>query len=159
MDISDELERLHDLKEKGAISEEEFQQAKESVLRKNRSAGQHFDNAVRGISSDTKMWSMLIHLTQFCGHIVPLAGLVVPIVLWQIKKYESAEIDAHGRIVTNWIITEIILGVIFALLCLVGIGIPLLIGLGIMSVVYPIIGGIKANNGEVWSYPFSLNFF
>ena len=30
------------------------------------------------------------------------------------------------------------------------------LALGIMSIVFPIIGGIKAGEGEVWQYPLSL---
>ncbi len=30
--------------------------------------------------------------------------------------------------------------------------------LGVLAVVFPIIAGIKANNGEVWKYPLSINF-
>jgi uncharacterized protein len=30
--------------------------------------------------------------------------------------------------------------------------------LGVLSVIFPIIGGIKANQGEVWEYPLSFKF-
>jgi uncharacterized Tic20 family protein len=102
---------------------------------------------------------MFIHLSQFCGYVIPLAGLIVPIVLWQIKKNDSDIIDRHGRIVVNWIITEFILGIVFALLCFVVIGIPLLFALAVVTVVFPIVGGLKANNGEAWKYPCSIGFF
>jgi len=68
-------------------------------------------------------------------------------------------IDKHGKIVVNWILTELILGIVFGLLCFILIGIPLLIILGVLGIVFPIIGGIKANNGEVWPYSLSVNFF
>lgn len=44
------------------------------------------------------------------------------------------------------------------LLLLVIVGIPLLILLGVIGIIFPIIGGIKANNGEVWKYPLSISF-
>jgi uncharacterized Tic20 family protein len=87
-----------------------------------------------------------------------VAGFVVPIVLWQIKKDESEIIDKHGKIVLNWILSEFILILVGVLLCIVIIGIPILIAVGIMSFIFPIIGGIKANNGEIWPYPLSINF-
>ncbi|MEI7903146.1 MAG: DUF4870 domain-containing protein, partial [bacterium] len=95
----------------------------------------------------------------FCGYIVPIAGLIVPIVLWQVKKNDSDVIDRHGCIVVNWIITELILGLVFGILCFVLIGIPLLIVLGVVGIVFPIVGAIKATNGEAWSYPCSIRFF
>lgn len=149
MSITEKFERLNKLRQNGAISEEEYEEAKASIL-----AGEP-----NGISSDVNMWGMFIHLSQFCGYIVPLAGLIVPIVLWQMKKNEAGIIDIHGRIVINWIITQIILGVIFGLLCFVLIGIPLIFALGVVSIVFPIVGGVKANGGETWKYPFSIEFF
>lgn len=102
---------------------------------------------------------MILHLSQFAGYVIPLAGLVVPIIIWQVQKENMPDLDIHGRIVTNWIISEIIYGVIFAILCFVLIGIPLLIVLGVLSVAFPIIGALKANQGQTWKYPLSIAFF
>ena len=159
MSIAEEIEKLNNLKQSGAISEDEYQKAKESLLGRSQSAGERLGKAVGGISSDVNMWSMFIHLSQFCGYLIPLAGMITPIILWQIKKNDSEVIDKHGRIVVNWIITELIYGIVFGLLCFIIIGIPLLFALGVLSIVFPIIGGIKAKNGEVWPYPLSIKFF
>ena len=59
----------------------------------------------------------------------------------------------------NWIISEILYGVLCVILLFVVVGLPLLVALGVLAVVFPIIGGIKANNGEVWRYPMSITFF
>ncbi|MGI9239277.1 MAG: DUF4870 domain-containing protein [Verrucomicrobiales bacterium] len=157
--IAEELEKLNNLKQIGALSDKEYEEAKASLLAQNRPAGQKLKHAMDGVSSDTNMWGMFIHLSQFCGYVIPLAGLIVPIVLWQMKKDESDIIDRHGRIVVNWIITEIIFGILFALLCLVLIGIPLLFALCVVAIIFPIVGGLKANDGEVWRYPCSIDFF
>jgi uncharacterized Tic20 family protein len=159
MGIAEEIEKLNNLKQSGAISDDEYQEAKTSLLKKNQSAGEKLDRAVGQVSSDVNMWSMFIHLSQFCGYIIPLAGLIVPIILWQIKKTESEIIDKHGKIVVNWIISELIYAIICVILIFVIIGIPLLVVLGILGIVFPIIGGIKANNGEIWPYPLSIKFF
>lgn len=159
MSLLEELEKLNDLKQSGAISEDEYEDAKAAILDRKQSGGWKFEREMNRAPSDANMWGMFIHLSQFCGYIVPFAGLIVPIVLWQIKKKESDIIDLHGRIVVNWIITAFILGIVFGLLCLVLIGIPLLMALGIVGIVFPIIGGVKANNGEVWKYPCSIEFF
>ena len=50
---------------------------------------------------DVRQWCMFMHLSQFAGYLVPFAGIVVPIVMWQTKKDEAPEIDAHGRAVVN----------------------------------------------------------
>jgi uncharacterized Tic20 family protein len=158
MAITDEIERLNALREKGAISQEEFEKAKASVLANGQGMGQRFDNAVNSVSTNVNTWAMLIHLSQFCGYLLPVLGWIVPVVLWLMKKDESAYIDTHGKIVLNWIISELIYLIVSVLLVFVIIGIPLLIGLGIVGVVFPIIGAIKANEGECWAYPMSIAF-
>lgn len=159
MDIAGEIEKLNNLKQSGAISEDEYQKAKESVLAKYQSAGDKLSTAGGDISSDVNMWSMFIHLSQFLCYVVPPAGLIAPIILWQIKKSDSQIIDKHGRIVVNWILSEIIYWIVSVLLCIIIIGVPLVIALVVVGIVFPVIGAIKANNGEVWSYPLSIKFF
>ena len=159
MNISDEMEKLHNLKESGALTEEEYEKAKKSLLEKSQPGYGAAGETKAAVSSDANMWAMFIHLSQFCGYFIPLAGLIVPIVLWQIKKDEFPSIDIHGRIVVNWIITEIILGIVFFILIFVLVGIPLLIVLGILGIIFPIVGAVKANNGETWVYPCSIRFF
>jgi uncharacterized protein len=105
-----------------------------------------------------RQWAMFLHFSILLGFFIPIAGLVAPIVIWQIKKTEFPEIDAHGKNVANWIISVIIYGCVGFLLTFILIGIPLLYLLGAFCVVFPIIGGIKANNGEIWKYPMSIEF-
>ena len=159
MNVAEEIGRLHELKEKGAITEEEFTKAKADLLAKTQSAGAKIKDTVDSVAKDTNMWGMFIHLSQFAGFLIPYAGLILPIVLWQIKKDESGAIDRHGRIVTNWIISATIYGVVSAILSAILIGIPLLIAVAICAIVFPIIGAVKANNGEIWEYPMCIKFF
>ena len=108
----------------------------------------------------TNQTAMLLHLSQLLGHTaIPVLGWLVPILIWQFKKNEMPGIDAHGKSVANWMLTELIAGVIFGFLCFFLIGFPLLFALYILGIIFPIIGGIKANNGEVWDYPLTIKFF
>ncbi len=109
-------------------------------------------------NKEVRLWAMILHLSLFSGYIVPLAGFIAPIVIWQVKKSEMPEIDAHGKNVVNWILSALIYGAISSLLTLILIGIPMLVALGIAAVAFPIIGGIKANSGEVWKYPLTIQF-
>ncbi|MDE0839592.1 MAG: DUF4870 domain-containing protein [Kiritimatiellae bacterium] len=104
----------------------------------------------------TNTWAMFLHFSLLAGGLIPGAGLIVPIILWQLKKNEMPIIDEHGKIVVNWIISLVIYGVVCLILTLALVGIFGFIALGLMSVIYAIVGGIKANNGEVWNYPGSL---
>lgn len=160
MSIADEIEKLDKLRQSGAITDEEYQTAKSRLLGQKTNAGEapRPDPVTSAAPMDENTWSLMLHLSQLCGFLIPFAGLIVPIVLWQIKKNESAVVDRHGRIVANWMITAFIAGIVFFCLSFVLIGIPLLIILGLLCVVFPIIGGIKAGNGEFWPYPMSYRF-
>jgi hypothetical protein len=110
------------------------------------------------LERQSRQWAMILHFSQFAGYIVPLAGMIVPIVLWQLKKDELPGIDEHGRAVVNWIISEIIYILIGIALVFVVIGIPLLFGLALIGIIFPLIGGIKANEGVLWKYPLPMSF-
>ncbi len=119
------------------------------------------DDATGGSTNaeqQTRQWAMFLHFSLLAGFIIPIAGIAVPIVIWQIKKNELPGIDVHGKVVVNWLLTALIYGVIAMLLSFVLIGIPLLVALAVLCTVFPIIGGIKANTGEVWKYPLSFTF-
>lgn len=120
--------------------------------RSDRDAGRYW-------GMDEPTFSMLLHLSSFLSMTIPLAGIVLPIVMWATNKNESAVIDAHGKNVINWIISFMIYAFISAMLCFVLIGIPMLFALGICSIVFTIMGAVKANNGIVWKYPMSIRFF
>lgn len=109
------------------------------------------------ISQESKTWAMLLHLSTLLAYPVPVLGLVAPIVIWQIKKEQMPEIDAHGKMVLNFIISMVIYSVVAFLLTFVLVGFILLPALAAIGLIFPIIGGIKANNGELWQYPLILH--
>ncbi|MEM9379215.1 MAG: DUF4870 domain-containing protein [Planctomycetota bacterium] len=107
---------------------------------------------------DIRQWCMFMHLAQFAGYVVPLAGIVAPIVMWQTKKDESPEIDAHGRLVANAILSYMCYVIASLLLCLVLIGFVLLPIVAVCAIAFPIVGAVKASDGELWKYPFVIEF-
>jgi uncharacterized protein len=108
---------------------------------------------------DEKQWAMILHLSLLAGFVIPLGGLIAPIIIWQLKKKDLPSIDAHGKVVVNWILSALIYTIISIVLVFVLIGILLLMILGVLAVAFPIIGAIKAGNGELWKYPLSIQFF
>jgi uncharacterized Tic20 family protein len=87
----------------------------------------------------------------------PVAGLLAPILIWQLKKGEMPELDAHGKMVINFMISMLIYSLISFVLLFVFVGVLCYIALFIMGIVFPIIGGIKANSGELWKYPLVIS--
>ncbi len=178
MSLADELEKLEDMRRRGTISEADYHRAKEVLFEKEKASAappppapagapaapapetvQGTAASSSGSGTDEKQYCLFLHLSQFCGYVVPLAGLIVPIILWQTKKNESAYIDRNGRIVANWMISEIIYFLVCVPLCFVIIGFFLAGILGLLSIIFPIIGAIKANEGKLWPYPLSIQFF
>jgi len=159
MSIADELQKLQQLHESGAISDEEFAQAKAKLLNPPPSSGPTSPASSADQEQQTKQWAMFLHLSQLVVFLVPVVGLVVPILIWQIKKAEMPGLDVHGKIVANWIISEILYGFLSIILVYVIVGIPLLMTLLGLAIVFPMIGGIKANEGEAWQYPLSIQWF
>jgi uncharacterized Tic20 family protein len=118
-----------------------------------------FETSTPNSSKEANQWGMFVHFGIFAGYIIPIAGLVVPLILWQIKKDEYPIVDRHGKVVSNWMLSAFIYSLICIPLTLVAIGILGFIAIGIVSIVFAIVGGIKANSGEVWEYPGSIKFF
>jgi uncharacterized Tic20 family protein len=163
MNIADELAKLQQLHQTGGLSDAEYTKAKAALLDRPSPAAPAVSAepaavAPAAVEQQARQWAMFLHLSLLAGFLIPFAGLVVPIVIWQVKKTQLPALDVHGKIVINWIISAIIYAAISALLVLVFIGIPFLIALGIIGIVFPIIGGMKASNGEIWRYPLSITF-
>ena len=115
---------------------------------------------------DLKPWGMeqktfllLMHLSQLASFVIPGAGLVLPIVMWATNKDESPEIDRHGKVILNWMISLFIYFVVSAILILVVIGAFMLVALAIVNLVFVVMGAVKANEGVLWPYPLSIRFF
>lgn len=110
------------------------------------------------VTPEQRQMGMFLHLSQLANIILFPIGIVLPIILWQTQKDKIPALDAHGKMVVNWMISMTIYMVISIILMIVLIGILMAAVVGIMGIVFPIIGGIKANNGELWEYPLAIKF-
>lgn len=116
------------------------------------------ENTASSSSGGDHTMGMLCHLLSFCCYVFPFGNLVGPLVLWIIKKDEDAFVDATGKEVINFQISMTIYAIICTILMLVFIGIILLPIVVIANIVYTIIAAIKANEGVIYEYPFSIRF-
>lgn len=108
---------------------------------------------------ELKLWSMLLHLSLLAGLIIPLGGFIVPVVIYILKKDELPGLEPHWHVVVNWMLSALIYSVVCVVLMIIVIGFLLIWVLGLLALVFPIIGAIKANDGVVWSYPLTIRFF
>lgn len=108
---------------------------------------------------ELRMWATILHLSLLAGLVIPFGGLLVPVVIYMVKKDDVPGLEPHWHVVLNWLLSAIIYAVVCFVLMLILIGFVLIWALGLLALIFPIIGAIKANDGEVWSYPLSIRFF
>ncbi len=114
--------------------------------------------------SNIRLWTVLCHASALAGLIVPAAGHILgPLIVWLLKRGDSAEIDEHGKESLNFQISMFIyttvLGVICFILMFVLIGfllMPLLAVLYVADVVLVIIASLKASEGQLYHYPLTI---
>jgi uncharacterized Tic20 family protein len=106
---------------------------------------------------EARQWAMAAHLSALTV-LIGIPGFIGPLVVWLLKKDQSAYVDVHGKESLNFQISLLIYFVVSLVLILVLIGIALLVVLGILAIVLPIIAGVKASNGETWRYPLTIRF-
>lgn len=111
------------------------------------------------MENEPRTLAMFIHLSCLLNCLLPPCGYIVPVLIWQLKKDEIPELDAHGKMVLNFLISTLIYYVVGGMLCIVLIGIPIVIAVYFLSIIFPIIGAVKANDGIVWDYPLTIKFF
>lgn len=123
-----------------------------------QSAGAEQPQANKETNRDACMWAMFCHLAGLAGFL-PLApilgGIIAPLIVWQIKKDQFTFADEQGKESVNFQISILIYA---ALLCLTCIGVVLLPAVYVFDVVFLLIAGVKANNGEHYRYPLSIRF-
>lgn len=113
-----------------------------------------------GDNMGSDQWGMFLHLSQLAGFLLPGLGFAGPIVIWLTQKTPFPELDAHGKMVTNWMISLLIYsvasGVIMGITC--GVGAVLFAPLMVLATVFPILGAMKAKDGVLWQYPLTIPF-
>ena len=125
------------------------------------SAEQPESAAAEELSKDVRMWAMFCHLAGLAGIVVPviLSGIIAPLIVWQIKKDDHPFIDENGKEALNFQISIGIYAFVSVLLIFAFcIGALLLAAVEIFNLVFLLIAGIKANNGESYRYPLCIRF-
>jgi len=111
-------------------------------------------SVISDITKDDKTMAMIAHLlgiiTQFVGCLI----------IYLIKKDDSPFVADQAKEALNFQITLVIGIVIAMVLNCTGIGaligVPLMLAIGVINLIFCIVGGIKANDGVQYRYPFAL---
>ena len=108
------------------------------------------------IAPEDQSLAIMTHLAGLAGYIIPLGGVIVPIVIWIVKS-ENRTIAAIAKQAVLLNVVVFLLALLLVLPALTLILIPLSIvgwlALALAALALPIVGAIKASDGEFYSYP------
>ena len=102
--------------------------------------------------NDEKLWATLVHIGGiFFGPIPALIGYLV-------LKDRGPFVRAHTQTALNFQITMLIAGVVGGITIFILIGFLILAAISVVVIVFSIIAAVKANSGEYYKYPLTIEF-
>jgi uncharacterized Tic20 family protein len=108
------------------------------------------------IAPEERALATLTHLSGLSGYIVPLGGVIVPIIIWMVKK-DSPVISSIAKqaVLLNLIVFLLVCAgvVLFLTVLLIPVVIVGWVVLGVGAIALPIIGAIRAGDGRYYRYP------
>jgi len=166
------LKKLIQLRLSGEISEEQFAEAngqgfagsdtEDYAPRAAGSARRTTRGAdAQAVDSGNKL-ACLLHVSQLSAYLLPIVGLVAPVIIWFVFRVKHPELSMHLRQYFNWFVSFIIFAVILGILAVTPVAPLAVVGifaLVVAGVAFPIIAGVKAYGGEVWPYPLAFQIF
>lgn len=106
-------------------------------------------------SPEERTWAMVAHLSGCVAAVV--FPLVVPLVIYLVKKDESEFLADQAREALNFHITVALASILSCVLFFAcGIGVLLLWLVGIATLVLSIVAGIRSYDGVRYRYPYAL---
>ena len=103
------------------------------------------------MANDTKTLAVLTHVLGI------ITGFIGPLVM--LLACQDKEVKKHAKVTLNWQFSYLIYIIISIILVFVIIGIPLLILLGILNIIFGILAAVKASEDKIYKYPLSIKFF
>lgn len=110
-------------------------------------------------SVDDKAWALVAHFGGALGMFLlsGVGGWITPLIALLVRGNQSPTIRAHAINALNFQLLWSIVGLIgWITVCLV-VGVVIIPLAAIVGIVVGIIAGVKANNGELYRYPASIN--
>ena len=112
---------------------------------------------IDSIGPEERGLAVWTHLSGLAGYILPLGGVVVPIVIWIVKN-DSPVISrlAKQALLLNVgvFLTIGVTAILWLTVILIPVVILFWILLGFAAFVLPIVGAVRASQGRLYRYPF-----
>ncbi|MBZ0172901.1 MAG: DUF4870 domain-containing protein [Phycisphaerales bacterium] len=120
-------------------------------------------------TADERMFSTFTHLSLLAHLVLPYISILIPIIMWSMKKKESAYIADHGREAVNFQISLAIYSILLPIiaipigLLLFVVGVAITVPLAalfpyVLGLVGMIIAAVASNRGELYRYPMTIRF-
>ncbi|AZQ12531.1 DUF4870 domain-containing protein [Shewanella khirikhana] len=105
-----------------------------------------------------KEMALLVHAASFAGYLIPFGSVLGPLIVWLMKRDESAFVNQAGINCLNFKISMLIYFMVSFLLMFVLVGFVLVFALAILDIVVTILAMVRASEGSHYQYPFSIKF-
>lgn len=110
------------------------------------------------LSETERNWAMLCHLTAFAGFFFPFGGIIGPLICWLSRKDDSEWVNLNGKASLNFQLSILLYIILAAPLCIIIIGIPIIVFLGLFKIICIIVASVKSARGEYFKYPLAIPF-
>jgi uncharacterized protein len=107
-------------------------------------------------NKDEKTLGIVCHLLGLATFVVPFGNILGPLILWLIKRADSPYLDAVGKEAVNFNISWTIYMIIAAVSIFALIGFLLLPLVGLLWLIFVIMGAMKASEGKFHRYPLTI---
>jgi len=101
-----------------------------------------------------KIWSILSHLSALVSLVG--VGLLLPLIVYLAMKGDSAYVADNAKEALNFHLSVFLYTLCCIPLIFVLIGIPLLVAIGLATLVLSIVAAIKASEGGCYRYPLTI---
>lgn len=112
------------------------------------------EKLINGTTSDERTMVILAYLLG-----IPF-GILAPLIIWLIKKDQSAYVNDQGREVVNFHLTLLLCSFLFFFAMIIPfincLAFIVLAAISVASIIFCVLGAIKASEGVLYRYP--LNF-
>ena len=111
---------------------------------------------LNSVPKSERIWGFFSHFSAFAFFIFPFGHILGPVLVYILKKNDSPFIEDQAKESINFQITMSLYAVISGLLTIILIGFALLAVVFILDFVLVIIAALKANEGIIYRYPFTI---
>jgi uncharacterized protein len=110
-------------------------------------------------SADDKTWALIAHFGGAAGMLVGVGtgGWVAPLIALLAKGNQSPTVRAHAIAALNFQLLWSIISVVGWLTVCIAIGFIIWPIAMIIGIIFGILGGVKANEGQLYTYPLSVS--